>query len=136
MPPTVLHHPKFRNVQGLRRLLFMACISCMKMSGRLLKVRRQVSITSEDDLLSVFGSPGNVNILYTGEIILAGDCYIEYDINSFTGCAGAIVFLLAENLHGSVQEGDYGNAIAVHGGAHPTLTNRNLGFQLREEHLF
>ena len=134
MPPTVLHHPKFRNVRVLRRLLFMARISCMQMSGPLLKVRRRVSITSEDDVLSVFGSPGNVNVLYW-VITLAGDRHIEYDINSFTGCAVAIVFLLDENQPGSVQEGDYGKAIAVHGGAHPTLTNRNLGFQLREEHL-
>jgi hypothetical protein len=89
---------------------------------------------SDDDLLSVFGSPGNVNI-YTGKITLMGDHHIEYDINSFTGCAGAIVFLLDENQPESVHEGDYGKAIAVHGGAHPTLTNRNLGFKLKEEHL-
>eukprot|EP00978_Attheya_sp_CCMP212_P035755 scaffold157508_cov60-Attheya_sp.AAC.7 len=89
---------------------------------------------SDDDLVSVFGRPGNVNI-YTGKITLAGDRHIEYDINSFTGCSGAIVFLLDENQPGSVLEGDHGKAVAVHGGAHPTLTNRNLGFKLRVEHL-
>jgi hypothetical protein len=89
---------------------------------------------SDDDLVSVFGRPGNVNI-YTGKITLAGYRHIEYDINSFIGCSGAIVFLLDENQPGSVLEGDHGKAVAVHGGAHPTLTNRNLGFKLRVEHL-
>jgi hypothetical protein len=81
---------------------------------------------SDDDLRSVLRSPGNVNI-YTEKITLLGDCHIEY--------SDFIVFLLDENQPGSVQEGDHGKAIAVHGGAHPT-SNRNLGFKLsREEHL-
>jgi hypothetical protein len=110
----------------------------MKRKPTLLTARHSVEQplpnVSDEDLLSVFGSPGNVNI-YTGKITLAGDGHIEYDINSFTGCSGAIVFLLDQNQPGSVQECDHGKAIAVHGGAHPTLTNRNLGFKLREEHL-
>ena len=89
---------------------------------------------TDDDLRTIFGNPGNVNI-YTGKITLVADHHVEYDINSFTGCAGAIVFLLDENQPGSVREDDYGKAIAIHAGAHPTLVNRNLGFRLREEQL-
>ena len=89
---------------------------------------------SDDDLRRIFGSPGNVNI-YTGKITLVGDHHIEYDINSYTGCSGAVVFLLDVNQPRSVREDDYGKAIAIHAGAHPTLVNRNLGFKLREEQL-
>lgn len=110
----------------------------MKRKPTLMTVRhsadhRPVNVTDED-LQTIFGNPGNVNI-YTGRITLAGDHHIEYDINSFTGCSGAIVFLLDSDQPGSVREGDYGKAVAVHGGAHPTLVNRNLGFKLSEKHL-
>jgi hypothetical protein len=88
----------------------------------------------EQVLRSVFGEPGNVNI-YTGKITLTGDSHIEYDINAFTGCSGAIVFLLDRDQPSSVEQVDYGKAIAVHAGAHPTLVNRNLGFKLGQEAL-
>jgi hypothetical protein len=83
-----------------------------------------------EDIENVFGKPGVVNI-YTGKIQFVGTNHIEYDINSFTGCSGAVVFLLdGEDQHNSVQKCDHGKAIAIHGGAHPTLTDRNLGFLL------
>ena len=85
-------------------------------------------------LQRIFGSPGQVNV-YTGRITLVGDHHIEYDINSYRGCSGAVVFLLDVNQPQSVREGDYGKAIAIHAGTHPTLLNRNVGFKLREEQL-
>jgi hypothetical protein len=68
---------------------------------------------TEDDLLSVFGGvPGRVYI-YTGRITFVGENHIEHDINTFTGCAGAIVFLLDKDQPASVNRVDHGNAIAV-----------------------
>ena len=63
------------------------------------------------------------------------DHHIKYDINSFAGCSGAVVFLLDVNQPGSVREDDHGKAIAIHAGAHPTLVNRNLGLKLKENML-
>ena len=54
-------------------------------------------------------------------------------MNSFTGCSGAIVFLLDRNQPESVQQCDYGKAVAVHGGCHPFIITHNLGFILPEE---
>lgn len=46
--------------------------------------------------------------------------HIEYNINSFTGCSRAVVFLLDKGQpEDSVQECDYA-------GAYPTLGERNL----------
>ena len=84
---------------------------------------------SEEDLRKIYGEPDKVNI-YTGKITHVGQHHIEYDINTFTGCSGAIVFLLDRNQPDSVQQCDYGKAIAVHGGAHPFINARNLGFIL------
>jgi hypothetical protein len=91
----------------------------------------QEEVTMEpEDIENVFGKPGVVNI-YTGKILFVGTKHIEYDMNSFTGCSGAVVFLLAgEDQHNSVQMCDHGKAIAIHAGAHPTMTGRNLGFLL------
>jgi len=78
-------------------------------------------------LKAIYGEPNRVNI-YTGEILYVGEDFIEYDINSFTGCSGAIVFLLDEGQPDSVDRSDYGKAIAIHSGAHPVIGNRNVGF--------
>jgi len=88
----------------------------------------------EEDLPKIFGMPGNVHI-YTGRITFACDDHVEYDLNSFTSCSGAMVFLLDENQPNSVRQEDYGKVIAVHAGAHPTLINRNLGFRIHSTHL-
>ena len=45
------------------------------------------------------------------------------------------MFLLDEEQHESVLKEDYGRAIAVHAGAHPLLTNRNIGFKLTKDML-
>jgi hypothetical protein len=90
---------------------------------------------SEQDLASIFGEPGKV-IIYTGTVTKVCGDHIEYDINAYTGCSGAIVFLLDTDQPASVRDVDHGKAIAVHAGAHPTLVNRNLGFILKEKDLF
>jgi hypothetical protein len=86
---------------------------------------------SEEQLVNIYGKPNEVNI-YTGEIIKVRGEYIEYDVNSFTGCSGAIIFLLDKQQPQSVQPCDYGCAVAVHAGSHPVFTSRNLGFVLRK----
>jgi hypothetical protein len=88
-------------------------------------------VVSDMDLERIYGQPNTVNI-YTGEITYVGDEHIEFDINTFTGCSGAVIFLLDQGQPASVQSCDFGKAIAVHAGAHPFLVNRNLGFKLRK----
>jgi hypothetical protein len=86
---------------------------------------------SNKEIEAIFGRPGTVNI-YTGNIKYVGSHHIEYDLNSFTGCSGAIIFLLdGQSDSVQVQECDYGKAIAVHSGAHPCLVERNYGFLIR-----
>ena len=83
----------------------------------------------EDTLKRVFGEPKKVNI-YTGKILLVGESHLEHDINTFTGCSGAIIFLLDIEQPSSVTPRDFGKAIAVHAGSHPTLRTRNLAFKI------
>ncbi|KAL3903806.1 MAG: hypothetical protein SGILL_010307 [Bacillariaceae sp.] len=89
---------------------------------------------SDDLLRAIFGEHGRVNI-YTGVIKYVGGNFIEYDINSFTGCSGAIVFLLDCDQPDSVDPHDYGKAIAIHCGAHPTVGDRNVGFLINSHPL-
>eukprot|EP00978_Attheya_sp_CCMP212_P016202 scaffold42250_cov44-Attheya_sp.AAC.1 len=85
---------------------------------------------SAETLKEVFGEAKQVNI-YTGEIILVGDNHIEHNINSFTGCSGAVIFLLDKEQPSSVDKDlDIGKAIAVHVGSHPSIRTRNIGFRL------
>jgi hypothetical protein len=51
-----------------------------------------------EDIKNIFSKPGVVNI-YTGKLLCVGTRHIEYDINSFTGCSGAVVFLLDEKIN-------------------------------------
>jgi hypothetical protein len=90
------------------------------------------SVRSNDtELEAIYGLPDVVNI-YTGRITHIGSEHIEYDINAFTGCSGASVFLLDQDQPSSVQSCDFGKAVAVHAGLHPHLANRNLGFSIRK----
>jgi hypothetical protein len=82
----------------------------------------------DDTLKRVYGKPKHVNI-YTGEIMLVGETHIEHNINSYTVCSGAIIFLLDNNQPDSVKPDDFGKAIAVHAGSHPAMMTRNLGFK-------
>ena len=89
----------------------------------------------QDDVDKFYGLPDQLNI-YTGEILYVGENFIEYSINSFTSCSGAIVFLLDKSQPQSVDEADYGKAVAIHSGAHPTLTDRNYGFLINAHPAF
>jgi hypothetical protein len=83
------------------------------------------------EIKKYYGEPGRVNI-YTGEIKYVGPKHIEYSINSFTGCAGAIVFLLDMDQPSSVDQSDWGKAVAIHSGAHPRMSDRNYGFLINQ----
>jgi len=82
---------------------------------------------ADAQLKTIYGEHGQVNIC-TGEILHVGKDFIEHDINSFTGCAGAVVFLLDMGQPDSVDPSDYGKAVAIHSGAHPVIGDRNVGF--------
>lgn len=88
----------------------------------------------QDKLNKIYGEPNQAN-LYTGKITTVGTSHIEYDLNSFTSCSGAFVFLLDRNQPSSVKEEDYGKVIAVHAGSHPSIKNRNFGFMLTQKML-
>lgn len=88
---------------------------------------------SQELLKEIYG-PAKVSKVYTGKITHVGAHHIEYDINSFQGCSGAILFPLdMEQENYDVDESDQGKAIAVHVGTHPTLLDRNFGFKLTRE---
>jgi len=84
---------------------------------------------STTKLKEVFGEAEQVNV-YTGKIILVGGTHIEHDINTFTGCSGAIIFLLDKEQPSSVKNHHWGRAVAVHVGSHPSMRTRNIGFKL------
>jgi hypothetical protein len=90
----------------------------------------QEILITEDKIREIYGEPNQVNI-YTGEITYVGASHIEYSFNSFTGCSGAVVFLLDQKQPESVQTCDFGHAVAIHSGSHPFLQNRNYGFVIR-----
>jgi hypothetical protein len=92
----------------------------------------EVIVAIDDEKLAkLYGNP-NVPNIYTGTIKTVGEGsnHIEYDLNAFTGCSGAAVFLLDKNQPESVDPSDFGKAIAVHSGAHPVALDRNIGFLL------
>mmetsp|Transcript_33334 Transcript_33334/g.50290 ORF Transcript_33334/g.50290 Transcript_33334/m.50290 type:complete len:143 (+) Transcript_33334:1004-1432(+) len=89
----------------------------------------------KSEIKKYYGEPGRVNI-YTGEIKYVGPKHIEYSINSFTGCFGAIVFLLDKDQPASVDQSDWGRAVAIHSGAHPLMSDRNYGFLINEHPTF
>jgi hypothetical protein len=73
------------------------------------------------ELARIYGRSKKRHV-YTGKITMVGTHHIEYDINSFEGCSGAVVFLLgveAQPSDSGVTRDDAGKAIAVHAGAHP-----------------
>jgi len=84
---------------------------------------------SEEDIQRIYGRKNQVNI-YTGQItrVCEGGDWFEHSINTFSGCDGAIIFLLdyeqGDETVGVLRE-DVGKAIAVHVGG-----QRNYGFKL------
>jgi hypothetical protein len=63
-----------------------------------------------------------------GKSCTLGKDFIEDDVNSFTGCSGAVVFLLDEGQPDSVDPSEYGKTIAIHSGAHPASVTGMLDF--------
>jgi hypothetical protein len=85
---------------------------------------------SQGELNRIYGPPKTTHI-YTGVITLTSTHHIEYDINAFEGCSGAVVFLLGietQPTNSGVTLNDVGKAIAVHAGAHPRKV-KNFGFK-------
>ena len=73
---------------------------------------------TEDELRNIYGREDRVNI-YTGEITRVSEdmSLFEHNINTFRGCAGALVFLLDQHQTGyDVRPDEQGKAIAVHAG--------------------
>lgn len=90
-----------------------------------------VPYVAQAELDRIYGPPRHTHI-YTGKITFVGSHHIEYDINAFEGCAGAIVFLLGletQPKDSGVTINDVGKAIAVHAGAHPRKI-KNIGFKI------
>jgi hypothetical protein len=82
----------------------------------------------EEAIKRIFGEPKKVNI-YTGNILFVGESvHLEHDINTFTRCAGAIIFLL-DKYHPFDPPM---SGIAVHVGSYPTLRTKNLGFKINQ----
>ena len=77
---------------------------------------------TQEELEHIYGKANQINIL-TGSITHVGPGRISYDINTFGGCSGTVVFLLDKGQPDSVQKQDWGKAIAVHSGPHPISGN-------------
>jgi hypothetical protein len=85
---------------------------------------------SQGELNRIYGPPKKTHI-YTGTITLTSTHHIEYDINAFEGCSGAVVFLLGletQPANAGVTLKDVGKVIAVHAGSHLREV-KNLGFK-------
>jgi len=65
----------------------------------------------------------DVVMIYTGHITLVGNEHIEYKINTYKGCSGAMVIVMERD------HPDFGKVLAVHAGYKPALRT-NLGFKL------
>jgi hypothetical protein len=103
-------------------------IAVYSVTGATQKTASAPAHVTDEMLREVFGEARQTNI-YTGEIKHVGTHHLEYDVNSFNGCSGAVVFLLDKKQPLSVLESDWGCAIAVHAGAH-TRCERNIAFKL------
>ncbi|CAB9497107.1 expressed unknown protein [Seminavis robusta] len=62
-------------------------------------------------------------MIYTGSITEVGNDHIEYNVNTFKGCSGAVVIVMDRS------HPDFGKAMAIHAGYQPAL-GTNLGFKL------
>jgi hypothetical protein len=88
------------------------------------------TITTDTLTTKSLNSCNSVTI-YTGKISYVGEHHIEYDINTYRGCSGAIVFLLEHNEQPpTVEERDSGKAIDGHAGFKYILST-NIGIQLK-----
>lgn len=97
------------------------------------------NVLSPGELRLIFGQEDRTNV-YTGQIMkIAPDKQVfEHNINSFGGCAGAVIFLLDLEQHEGVSEGDYGKAIAIHVGGQQLAdgTIANFAFKIKFDSSF
>ena len=75
------------------------------------------------DLTRVYGVPDEVSV-YAGTITSVGEKSFAHDINSYLGCAGALVFLL--------DGPDAGRCIGVHIGSPNILPAVNVAIMIHE----
>lgn len=85
---------------------------------------------SQSNIFRLCGNDYSVSI-YTGEItaVSTDQKAFQHDINTFTGCSGAIVFLLDKNQDGLVGEHQSGKAIGIHAGALEEIATGEDGSQ-------
>ena len=79
-------------------------------------------------LADVYGAADELNV-YTGAITQVGEQFFAHSINSYSGCSGAVVFLL---------DGEYaGHCIGVHIGSPPEIEPPvNLAIKIHESPVF
>ncbi|KAL3924761.1 MAG: hypothetical protein SGILL_000843 [Bacillariaceae sp.] len=86
---------------------------------------------TQQEIDEIYGPPDSVAI-YTGEITEVGEFHICHNINSYSGCSGAAIYLWdGDDQHDSVSVEDHGKAIAVHVGFEPMLQS-NIGLKINE----
>jgi len=91
-----------------------------------------VEIT-EIKLKDIYG-PGQAIVIHRGLVSFVGEHHIEYGINTYPSCPGAVVFLLdCEGQPASVLPADRGKAIAVHAGKHPEIGDISVAFKFPSE---
>lgn len=74
----------------------------------------------------VFNGKREKVMLYSGSITKVCEKHIEYDVNSFEECTGAVVIVMDQN------HPDFGKAIAIHAGNNPKWKS-NFGFKLADK---
>lgn len=100
------------------------------------------SVASENNGYRPDVDAGNINLqelygpalcitIYTGRILWVGEHHIEYEMNTFKGCTGAIVFRLEPDIRGLNTGAELDTwrptVVAIHAGHEPKL-GANIGF--------
>jgi hypothetical protein len=87
-----------------------------------------------EDLTKTYGKK-NLVCVFTGEITECSSAAagtFQHSINTFTGCAGAIVFLLDKNQPDEQAQRHAGKAIGVHVGGAPYDVPTNVAFKIKD----
>jgi hypothetical protein len=84
---------------------------------------------SAEEVVLICGPVDSVNI-YTGEVTYVGQDHVAYNINTFKGFSGALVFLVdGPEQSNFVQPAQFGKVIAVHAG-YDSGSGSNIGFKI------
>lgn len=94
--------------------------------AKLLQQRSSADVPGplEPNLIATHCGTGMEHVIFTGKITHVGDGYIENDMNSFSGCSGAAIFLFEEDHR------EYLRVIGVHAGYSAGL-KANIGFMTK-----